>query len=347
MNAKSYEVLRASKTHNHHLLYSAWIHPRLLYWLKRLLPSWRRSLRIVDAMVRQRVVHFLQMTSLSKSTATGTNFEAILQRASERPGGLSPGLLTVAQDEAYSHMLGGQANVAHAATWAVKYLTRYQDEQHTVREDLRAAYAEARREGRPPHLEEITSPRVPTPRLDAFLHEILRCRPALSFVLRQTIHSTDVLGYAIPPRTQVFIPTFGPGMTESSLPRRGPTAEGASQGEQREVVIPGSGDRATHPGWEDPERFRPGRWLHYGGEGDLAREVPRFDPHSGPFLTFGAGRRGCFGKPLAFLSLRILLTLWIWNFDFEELPEDLRRDADFGLHPAMLPGSCYVKLTKV
>lgn len=296
-------------------------------------------------MMKQRAVQFLRRKPPSKSTAAETHFEAILQRASDQPGGLSPWLITVAQDEAYSHMLGGQANVAHAATWAVKYLTLYQDEHHSIREDLRAAYAEARQEGRPPRLEEIMSSRVQTPHLDAFLHEVLRCRPALSFVLRETIRSTDILGYEIPPRTEILIPTFGPGMTEPPL-RRTWTTEDASFGDQGEAIPGATTPRAAHPGWEDPERFRPGRWLRRGDGGGSAGAGLRFDPHSGPFLTFGAGRRGCFGKPLACLSLRILLTLWIWNFDFEELPEDLRREVDFALQPAMLPGNCYVRLKK-
>lgn len=334
LNAKSHEILQVSKGHNRHLLYSAWIHPRLFNWLKCLLPSWRHSLRTINSMMKQRAVYFLQRDSLRESTAATTHFEAVLQQAGNWPGGLSPRLRRVAQDEAYSHMLGGQANIAHIAIWTVRCLTLYQDEQRNVREDLRVAYAEAWRDGRPPSLEEIISSRIQTPHLDAFLQEVLRCRPALSFVLRQTIHSTDILGYEIPPCTQVFIPTFGPGMTESPLCV--PNEHASMSG--RRV---GSAARVVH-GWEDPEEFRPVRWLHEDGD---SGEV-RFDPHTGPFLTFGAGRRGCFGKPLAYLSLRILLTLWIWNFDFEELPEDLRQDADFGLHPAMLPRTCYMKLSK-
>lgn len=40
--------------------------------------------------------------------------------------------------------------------------------------------------------------------------------------------------------------------------------------------------------------------------------------------TFGGGLRGCFGKKLAHLGLRIIFTLIVWNFELQALPEELR-----------------------
>lgn len=40
----------------------------------------------------------------------------------------------------------------------------------------------------------------------------------------------------------------------------------------------------------DVDEFKPDRWLNEKGE---------FDPDAGPWLAFGAGPRGCFGRNLA------------------------------------------------
>jgi cytochrome P450 len=40
-----------------------------------------------------------------------------------------------------------------------------------------------------------------------------------------------------------------------------------------------------------------------------------FDPSAKPVLAFGLGLRGCFGKRLAYVEIRILITLIIWNFE--------------------------------
>jgi len=39
--------------------------------------------------------------------------------------------------------------------------------------------------------------------------------------------------------------------------------------------------------------------------------------------AFGAGLRGCFGRKLAYLKLRIMFTLVVWNFELMPLPEEL------------------------
>lgn len=38
---------------------------------------------------------------------------------------------------------------------------------------------------------------------------------------------------------------------------------------------------------------------------------------------FGGGIRGCFGRKLAYVALRIIFTLIVFNFELEPLPEQL------------------------
>lgn len=51
--------------------------------------------------------------------------------------------------------------------------------------------------------------------------------------------------------------------------------------------------------------FNPSRWLVQGDKGE------EFDPNAGPQLAFGAGVRQCYGKRLAYLEIRILVSLII------------------------------------
>ena len=72
--------------------------------------------------------------------------------------------------------------------------------------------------------------------------------------------------------------------------------------------------------WDDSTlgEFRPERWLVPNEKGEL-----EFEPRAGPQQNFGAGLRGCFGRRLAMLSLRVAFTLLVWNFELLPLPGDL------------------------
>ena len=47
--------------------------------------------------------------------------------------------------------------------------------------------------------------------------------------------------------------------------------------------------------------------------GEKGGEV--FDSTAGPQLAFGLGPRGCYGRRMAFLQLRIFTVLLIWKFE--------------------------------
>ncbi|KAG7291434.1 hypothetical protein NEMBOFW57_001453 [Staphylotrichum longicolle] len=69
---------------------------------------------------------------------------------------------------------------------------------------------------------------------------------------------------------------------------------------------------------EEPGLFRPERWLRQEEEGRVV-----FDPAAGPALAFSAGNRGCWGKRLGYLELKIVAALLVWSFEFEGVPEEL------------------------
>jgi cytochrome P450 len=252
----------------------------------------------------------------------------MLRRERIRDGKIDWGL---AQDVAYSHLLGNQNTIPHVLTWALKYLNLDPNLQHTIRTNMRDEYASAWANSRQPTLDEIVSIQVPY--LEAFISEVLRCRPPISFLLKEALRNTDILGQRIPKGTQVFIPTSGPDLTQLKIPRVRGTFS-SSHAKPRED---------GRDCWDNnPEQFDPKRWLRK----NIGTSAMEFDPNSGPLLTFGAGRRGCLGKRLAYLNLRITLTLIIWNFHFEVLPEESKNDPDLDLHTSLMPNTCYVRVRK-
>jgi hypothetical protein len=95
----------------------------------------------------------------------------------------------------------------------------------------------------------------------------------------------------------------------------------------------------------DPQtmkNFDPERWLVQ----DAASDKKVFDASAGPQMTFGAGPRGCFGRKLAYLELRLAIVLVMWDFELQDVPEAYAswEAIDQLTHS---PIDCYVKLGRV
>jgi cytochrome P450 len=86
--------------------------------------------------------------------------------------------------------------------------------------------------------------------------------------------------------------------------------------------------------------FKPERWLVM----EDCKET--FDATAGPFLTFGLEPRGCFGRRMAYLELKIALVLLIWDFELNTAPEKLRM---YGAVEKLThqPKDCYLRLAKI
>lgn len=91
---------------------------------------------------------------------------------------------------------------------------------------------------------------------------------------------------------------------------------------------------------QDVKEFKPERWL----EMEDGKEV--FNAQAGPMLGFGLGPRGCFGRRLAYLELRLVLVLILWNFELQSVPAHLNSYAcvDKLTH---LPAQAYVRLAPI
>lgn len=117
---------------------------------------------------------------------------------------------------------------------------------------------------------------------------------------------TSILGHHVPKGTQVLVQLMGPSFTTPAV--------------QARISVPGQEEKSipTRPSWDDRDisKFVPERWLRADTpDGELV-----FDAQAGPFLSFAAGSRGCPGKRLAYLTLRILTIMVVWSYRLDEVP---------------------------
>jgi cytochrome P450 len=202
--------------------------------------------------------------------------------------------------------------------------------QTKLRAALRNAYAAATAEERTPTANEITKTQIPY--LDAILEEIVRMALTASGVARVALSDTVVLGHHIPKGTDVFMLWNGPDYFEKSFQIEDSVRSETSRSPKGRQV--GSWDPATM------KSFQPERWL---ATDDAGNEV--YDPLAGPHLSFGLGPRGCYGKRLAYLELRMIIVMIIWNFELQMCPEALS-DYEAVDRLTRQPRKCFVKLEK-
>jgi cytochrome P450 len=154
---------------------------------------------------------------------------------------------------------------------------------------------------------------------------------------RTALADVVVLGHVVPKGTRLVLCGHGGGIMEPVFDidekLRSETYRKAEGGGKRTV-----GDWAP----EGIKTFDPERWLVV----DQKTGEKVFDAQAGPHIMFGAGPRGCFGKKLAYLELRIAFVLVLWSFRLLDVPE---RYGDWEAMDQLThsPVRCYVRLEKV
>jgi len=198
--------------------------------------------------------------------------------------------------------------------------------QTRVRTALQSSYPLAKSEGRNPTIQEITG--TPIPYLDATMEEMQRFGGTSPIVDREALVDTELLGHHIPKGTNVICLTMGPSMITPAFEidegRRTASCRAAKEGKEK----------AWDPA--DMGLFIPERWLK---DGD-------FDGAAGPLLAFGLGTRGCYGRRLAYVEMRIIFTLVLWNFELLQCPPALSGYKSV-LVSTNNPKDCYVRLREV
>lgn len=229
--------------------------------------------------------------------------------------------------EVFGFIIAGHDTSSTTLCWGLKHLSLHQRVQQRARKELQEAFPEAKAEGRLPSVTEIL--KGSTPYVDATLEEILRVGNTAPIVDRDAAQDTTLLGHHVPKGTHVFFMNNGPSMLEPGFDI------------DESLRSPHARDSKVRP-WpaKDIGVFKPERWLAV----ENGREV--FDSQAGPAIPFGLGLRGCYGRRMAQLELKLLMTVFLWKFEFEQCPPELSGfEAVDGVVHA--PHYCYARLKKV
>lgn len=214
------------------------------------------------------------------------------------------------RDEILELLITGHETTASSTGWACKYLADNQEAQKTLRACLKKAFPHVSSGGLP-SAQEIIDAELPY--LDAVISEVLRvsCTGPVSF--RETTQDCQIFGSDVPAGTPLVLITGGPSYNvptdqkpEIALSRRSQSSQKKLKSHRIE-----SWDQRV-----DLNIFFPGRWLAENG---------KFNPKAGPGLPFSAGPRGCFGKKIALLELRLMLSMIILSFNLPQLPPNLSK----------------------
>ncbi|KAH8653817.1 cytochrome P450 [Xylariales sp. PMI_506] len=231
-------------------------------------------------------------------------------------------------DEIFADVLSGHHTTGGAMAWVTKYLTGYQQAQEKLREALYEAIPEAVDEKRSPTFEELRRARIPY--LEAVIEETRRLTPFS--IVREAKEDTVILGRHIPKGCQVFMVSAGPGFLSPSVPvdekLRSPTSQAARIRDK----------------WDESKDLRgydPERWMVTRDDGSV-----EFDGAAGPQLGFGMGIRQCWGRRMAHAAIRTVIALIVWNFELQEIPEELGGYAGFdGI--SRQPQKAFVRLRRI
>ncbi|XP_027361036.1 cytochrome P450 84A1 [Abrus precatorius] len=188
-------------------------------------------------------------------------------------------------------MFGGTETVASAIEWAMAELMRSPEDQKRVQQELAEVVGLDRR------VEESDFEKLTY--LKCALKETLRLHPPIPLLLHETAEDATVSGYFVPKKARVMINAWAIGRDKNS--------------------------------WEEPETFKPSRFLKPG--------VPDFKGSNFEFIPFGSGRRSCPGMQLGLYALELavahLLHCFTWELPDGMKPSEMDMGDVFGLTAPM------------
>jgi cytochrome P450 len=184
------------------------------------------------------------------------------------------------RDEVKTFVLAGHETTSTWCYWTLYALSMFPDVQDKVYADIVKNIKSSDQRITLEMVEQMEY-------FDAFLQEVLRMYPPVGSVVRHTARTEQLDSYIIPPRTRIVIPIL--------LLHRHPLY------------------------WDDPDSFKPERWLNRTQEFD--------DRVSSAFLPFSVGGRNCIGKSFATIEAKLILAPLIRAFRFQVAPS--QRDTAF------------------
>ncbi|KAF0315010.1 cytochrome p450 [Colletotrichum asianum] len=311
--------------------------PSIFFLFDNLRPTIQRAFRSKRSILQSHIDRSVEKLSRSdgeENFASAVDYVVSREKLAAENAGRKPAFDSLRMsDMLWGYIVGGQDSTHSTLCFTAKYLGSNQDVQSKLRENLRAAYLEAVAEKREPTIDEIVKTNVPY--LDAFIEETLRLSSPAGAIMKDTLRDMDIVGYHVPKGTPIMFLLTGPTIAEAGAVVDEKKRSETSQKLNNEGVE--DWGRSRFPA----ESFLPERWLQPGENGQV-----KFNGQAGPFMSFSLGPRGCWGKRLAYLELKLIITLLVWNLDFGRLPTEMEDD---GLVEGLFtkPKSCLVKLKAV
>lgn len=318
--------------------------PMQTHWLISITPSYRRANAHKDQLIRERLEDAksrLLQQNRAGSEKAGQEFSDITcatdhmvrreAQAAAKEDRAPQFESASAKDEMFGFLIAGHDTTATTLMWTAKHVGGNPRVAKKLRGILQQAFGGSEG-GAPPTAEQLCTTDIPY--LDAVVEEMARCAVTGAAVMRKAVSDAMLLGHRIPAGVDVFMMTNGPGYIAPN------TINESIPEHSRSPSSQASKDRAV-PLWDEADitAFKPERWI----KTDAKTGAEAFDSHAGPTMQFGGGLRGCFGRKMAYLEMRIFVALMVWTFDLEVVPEKLRGFEAFD-SLTHKPKQCYVVL---
>lgn len=314
--------------------------PAVAHWFLRKFPSYRRARTYERQMIKDRLndakkklldrpEEATEFHGITSAIDYMVRREAQMAAKENRPPVYDG---PQARDELIGFLVAGHETTATTVSWGVKMLADNPAVQKKLRDLLYGdVFPTFARDSVVPTVEAMTGAQVPY--LDAVIEEIIRLAKTAFSTIRVTTRDVQVLGYNIPKGTDIHFITTGPSFTEPSR-LTGTISESVRSQTSRD-------NKNKIPAWDprDIHLFKPDRWLKM----DEATGQQVFNMYAGPSQQFGGGLRGCFGKKLAYLEMKILFITMIWSFELLPVPKKIGGYEAFD-NITHKPKNCYVLL---
>ncbi|KAI1359098.1 cytochrome P450 [Xylaria arbuscula] len=182
------------------------------------------------------------------------------------------------RDQLLTFLAAGHETTSSALSWACYLLSKHQDMQEKLREEIHQALPNSMKIDKTTDLAGILEP---LPILNGIMNETLRLYPTVPLTLRQAVRDSNLGGQVIPKGVTVVISMW--------QINRSPELWGPDAGE-----------------------FRPERWITAGKPNSNGGANSNYE-----FSTFLHGPRSCIGQGFAKAEMRCLLASMIRTFSWD------------------------------
>ncbi|KAL2270796.1 hypothetical protein VTJ83DRAFT_167 [Remersonia thermophila] len=291
------------------------LHPNLAQKIETYLPRYRRFrssvTREMTRCMKKAVERYQHLTegALESDALDTCAMDLVLRRQilQAKKAGVEPSDPTQDSnmlDEMFVLLVAGHDSTANTLAWFARFMERFPAVQSTLRAELRKAFPGPGL----PSVDEILNA-ADVPYLDGACEEAFRLAGTAKANIRQTLVDTTILGYPVPKGAEIFL--------NYHIDRTPTPLEEEKRSETSRAAAERHGDGLSGIAGRDLASFNPRRWIVLDKTGK-----EKFDAYALPSLAMGGGFRGCFGRRMAQMELRIMVVLLILTFEFLELPEE-------------------------